>query len=191
MRARTIAFLGVLTAALIGMAACEHIARRTGAEIVLRTRPVDPRDIVRGAYVQLDYEIERVHLPDLPTAADPSDWRPEDTLWLTLRPSGAVWIPVAISAQRPALTSGAATLRARYIRREDYAAETPAGKNMPVDILLDIGADHYYAAEDEAKKLEARARRDPIDVVLALDRGGKPVIKGLIVDGVRKDETLF
>ena len=71
LRARTLLLLGISTTFLLGMAGCEHLKRISGDEIILRTRPVDPREILRGNYVALDYEIERVHLPDLLTPADP------------------------------------------------------------------------------------------------------------------------
>jgi uncharacterized membrane-anchored protein len=191
LRTRALAFLGVLTVYLLGMAGCEHMARQTGAEIVLKTRPVDPREILRGAYVALDYEVERVHLPDLPTPADPSDWKPGDRLYLTLRNEGGVWTPVALSPRRQRAAAGDVVVRATYLRREDYAGVTEPGKNMPVDILIDIGADHYYADKARAKALGEAARQGPLEIVLSVGGDGRAVIKGLIVDGRRQDERLF
>src|SRR5262249_53438236 len=98
----------------------------------------------------------------------------------------------ALAARRPAKNErGDVVVRARYIRREDYAAETPAGKNMPVDVLIDLGVDHYYADEAGAKELEQKARQHPIDVVLSVSGAGKPSIKAIVVDGERRDEKFF
>ncbi|MEJ0023672.1 MAG: GDYXXLXY domain-containing protein [Alphaproteobacteria bacterium] len=56
LRARALLLLSISTVFLLGMAGCEHMKRVTGEEIILRTRPVDPREILRGNYVALDYE---------------------------------------------------------------------------------------------------------------------------------------
>ena len=191
LRTRTLLLLGLSTLFLLGMAGAQQIRRTTGDEIVLRTRPVDPRDLLRGAYVRLDYEIERVHLPDLPTPADPADWKEGDTLFLTLRSDGVAWRPVALGRQRRIIDQGDVALRAKYQRREDFADVTAPGKNMPVDILLDIGVEHYYADEKEALNLERDARETPLDVILSVGGDGTPVIKGLVVNGEKRYETLL
>jgi hypothetical protein len=138
----------------------------------------------------LEYEVERVHLPDLPTAADPSDWRAKDVLFLALRKDDAgQWRPYSLTREKPATDLA---LRASYVRREDYADVTEPGKNMPVDILLDIGADRYFSDKEGAKALEDRAREQgALDVILSVGADGKAVIKGLIVDGEKRYETLF
>lgn len=191
LRARTLLLLGVSTIFLLGMAGCEHMKRITGEEIILRTRPVDPRDILRGNYVALDYEVERVHLPDLPTSADPSGWKAGDDLYLMLRPDGVSWKPVALARQRVKGEPSDVALRAKYVRREDFGGVTEPGKNMPVDILLDIGVDHYYAAEKAAKQIEADAREAPLDVILSVGADGHAAIKGLVINGEKRYETFF
>lgn len=191
LRKRTLALLVISTAFLLGMAGCEHLKRVTGEEIILRTRPVDPRDIVRGNYVALNYEIETVHLSDLPTPADPSGWKAGDKLFLMLRPDGVAWKPVALSRQRAKGEPGDVALRAKYLRREDYAGVTEPGKNMPVDIILDIGVDHYYAAEKAAKQIEQDARDTPLDVILSVGGDGSAAIKGLVINGEKRYETFF
>jgi uncharacterized membrane-anchored protein len=191
LRARTLLLLAVITAFLLGMAGCEHMKRVSGEEIILRTRPVDPRDLLRGNFVALDYEVERVHLPDLLSATDPSGWEKGDVLYLMLRPDGVTWRAVGLSRQRVKGEPGDVMLRAKYERREDYGGATEPGKNMPVDVFLDIGVDHYYAAEKAAKELEADAREAPLEVILSVSGDGRAAIKGLMVKGERSYETLF
>lgn len=191
LRTRSIGLLVLSTLFLLGMAGLEQFRRTVGDEIVLRTRPVDPRDLIRGAYVALEYEVERVHLPDLPTPSDPADWKEGDTLFLTLRSDGVGWTPVALGREKQMIEQGDVALRVKYVRREDYAGVTEPGQNMPVDILLDIGADHYYADEKDAKELEQSAREAPLDVILSVGGDGKPVIKGLVVKGEKRYETFL
>jgi uncharacterized membrane-anchored protein len=110
---------------------------------------------------------------------------------MALRKDMEVWKPVALSRARPALATGDVLLRAKYIRREDYADKTEPGQNMPVDILVDIGVDHYYADETAAKQLENDAREQPLDLILSVGGDGKPVIKGLMINGQAHYETLL
>lgn len=191
LRTRVLLLLVLSTVFLIAMAVNEQIRRSTGAEIVLRTRPVDPRDLLRGAYVALAYEVERVNLRDLPTPADPTGWREGDTLYMALRKDMDVWKPVALSRERPPLEAGDVLLRTKYVRREDFADQTAPGQNMPVDILVDIGVDHYYADEKTALQLEKDAREQPLDLILSVGGDGKPVIKGMMINGQAQYETLL
>ncbi|HIE31672.1 MAG TPA: hypothetical protein EYP67_04720 [Methanosarcinales archaeon] len=41
-----------------------------GQEIVLKTDPIDPRDLFRGDYVTLSYEISRIDLNNIPHDAN-------------------------------------------------------------------------------------------------------------------------
>lgn len=75
----------------------------TGTEVVLRMRPVDPVDLLRGRYVRLGYEIgDPARLRALP-GWQPTFLRGSQTLYWTLRPgtSGQAWEAVAIAPERP------------------------------------------------------------------------------------------
>ena len=75
----------------------------------LRTVPVDPRDLLRGDYVILRYEISR-----LPDGTKPGDFGAN--VWVKLKPDGNVWVMdrVSRSPENPeANATGGPTLRAR------------------------------------------------------------------------------
>jgi uncharacterized membrane-anchored protein len=78
--------LGVQLAILALVPARSIVARTTGAEVTLRTMPVDPYDLLSGYYVTLAYEVERpegASVPDVPpgttvyvvVARDTPAWR--------------------------------------------------------------------------------------------------------------------
>jgi uncharacterized membrane-anchored protein len=186
-RAIALALLGTIF--LFGMIGAEQTRRATGDEIVLRTRPVDPRDFMRGDYVALDYEIERVRLPELPTAADAAGWRKNDYLFLALRKDEfGEWRAYSLTREKPTRQDGEIILRAMYVRSEGFIDD----KKTPSDVLLDIGADRYFSDKTGAKALEKLARdRGPLDVILSVGADGKAVLKGLMIDGVKRYETLF
>lgn len=188
LRTKVLGLLALSTAFLALMVAHEQFRRQTGTEIVLRAHPVDPRDLMRGAYVALAYDVERVHLPDLPAPADPSGWKAGDELFLGLAQENGAWKPVSLGREKPATGP---FIRAIYRSREDYADVTAPGANMPVDILIDIGADHYYADELTAKALEKDIRENGLDIILAAGGDGKLSIKGLVLNGQKQYETLF
>lgn len=188
LRTKVLALLAVSTAFLVLMIAQEQVRRQMGTEIVLRARPVDPRDLLRGAYVALDYDVERVHLPDLPTPADPAGWSAGDELFLGLREEAGVWKPASLGREKPA--SGPA-IRVVFRNRESFSDTAAPGADAPIDIRIDIGADHYYADEVTAKALETDLRDNGLDIILAVDGDGKLSIKGLVLNGQKRYETLF
>ncbi len=61
MQQKWIFFGGIvlIVALIVGLALMQERIVREGTAVVLETRPVDPRDLFRGEYVILRYEIER------------------------------------------------------------------------------------------------------------------------------------
>lgn len=183
---RAIALAALCTTFLFGMIAFEQIRRDTGAEIVLRTRPVDPRDLIRGAYVQLEYEVERIDTGALVTPPDTRNWRRDDVLFLTLRADESGELkPVALEAAKPAATQGDVVLRVKYERLDDFTQGAPAAA------VVNLGADRYFSDQAGATQLEKDAREGPLSVILSVGGDGKAVIKGLVVGGQKQYETLF
>src|SRR5262245_44728057 len=53
---------GLIQAGLIGLMVADRImVLRTGTDVKLETRPLDPRDLLRGDYVTLGYDISSLH----------------------------------------------------------------------------------------------------------------------------------
>ena len=52
---------GLIQIALIGLMVADRVMiLRTGVDVALQTRPLDPRDFLRGDYVVLGYDISSV-----------------------------------------------------------------------------------------------------------------------------------
>jgi len=80
--------------------AVQEARLRSGQVVLLETRPVDPRDLLRGDYVILNYAIstipnERVADRDLDTAADSTE------VFVTLEKKGAFHEAVSVSRTLP------------------------------------------------------------------------------------------
>ena len=65
MRIKFIALVLLQTLLLAGMIAYRESWVSSGERILLRTVPVDPRDVFRGDYVSLDYEISSLNMDEL------------------------------------------------------------------------------------------------------------------------------
>ena len=65
----------------------------------LKTQPVDPRDLLRGDYVRLGYEISSIDVAQLPAG---ETIRRHDPVYVTLGKGGdATWQPLAFSRTQP------------------------------------------------------------------------------------------
>lgn len=67
MSRKPLLFWGVVLAQmlfLLGWAGYHEYVRQNAPTILLRPRPVDPRDLLRGDYMILDYDISHIALPE-------------------------------------------------------------------------------------------------------------------------------
>lgn len=64
---------------------------RTGTEVILKTEPVDPRDLFRGDYVVLNYEISTLDLEEIPVE-DPY-FEYNDRIYLVLELENGYGVP--------------------------------------------------------------------------------------------------
>ncbi len=154
-----------------------------GREILIAVIPVDPRDLLRGDYVRLNYEIS-----SLPSSLvqEPDRVASGATVYVTLErqepPEDGKWSAAAISTVRPA----ASGTDDRIVLRGLTKSWGREGR-----IMLDYGIDSYFVPENTGGDLEKAAREGTVKAIVSVDRGGKAAIKGLVVGGVRQTEPLF
>lgn len=127
----------ILAVQVIGLISlyASHFATRELTGYLLKTRPVDPRDLLRGDYVILSYDIS-----SLPEESEPEDF-PSGHAYVTLEPDGEFWKIAAIStersgANRPVL---AATVKGRTLIYGIEKYFVPEGKgNPPLPVTVEI-----------------------------------------------------
>jgi len=83
-------------AVLGGLWAYSQYPRWVGQEVMLSVRPVDPRDLFRGSYLHLDYDIGTVPIPQTGVP------RAGRTVYVTLEKQGPVWIAADVQYVPPA-----------------------------------------------------------------------------------------
>jgi uncharacterized membrane-anchored protein len=156
----------------------------SGREIVLPIVPVDPRDLFRGEYVRLGYDIGRVPSRLL---EGPSP-RQNAAFYVVLekRADGA-WTPARISRAMPQEASpDRIVLKARTL----YGRRIDAARNDTLSVRY--GIESYFVPEGQGKRLEALAREKRMAARVAVDGRGNAAIKGLIIDGaLQYEEPLF
>jgi uncharacterized membrane-anchored protein len=154
-------------AVLGGMVAVRSLPLISGRTILLRVVPVDPRDLFRGEYVILSYEISSIPPRGIEGERAPqfgagNDWTGR-TVYVTLVPDGRHWRADRYSFTPPA--SG------------PFIRGTVAGWGR-----LQFGIESYYVQEGRGREYEQAilSRRLSAEVVLAGD--GTATLKGLRVE---------
>jgi uncharacterized membrane-anchored protein len=174
------------TAVLAGMVGDRVRLLKSGREIVLPIVPVDPRDLFRGEYVRLGYDINSVParvlegpLPDENAA-----------FYVTLeRKADGAWAPVKLSRTWSEESSpDRIVLKARAQSGRLYRDPT----NPNATYFVRYGIESYFVPEGEGPRLEALARDKKLAARIAVDKSGNAAIKGLLIDGVQQyEEPLF
>ncbi len=129
-----------------------------GKDIKIKTVPVDPRDILYGDYVTLQFEISRVPLSsydgDL-TALD----RGERNAYVVLQPDKEGYYAVKnVYPEKPDVKNNEVVLTAK--------AEKIWGDSSFDQLQLTYGFERYYVQENTGKELEEQA--SDMDVIISV-----------------------
>jgi len=157
---------------------------RDGREIVLKTEPVDPRDLMRGDYVWLGY----ADISSVDTGLVSGMWPTEDTtapLWLILAPADdGTYVSSSASFSRPSAVGGEhVVLKSLPVR---ITVDHPAGGLNSIG-PLSFGIERYYVPEGEGLEIEKAQNEGRTTVAVRVSADGEPQIARLMIDG----ETLY
>lgn len=169
-----------LSAVLVWMIYDRATILRDGREIVLKTEPIDPRDLLRGSYVRLNYSISQLETSLLPAGAVGA-LKAGDAILVHLR-AGAdgYWVATGASAEMPAQTQDDEV----WIRGELGATPSRNGNTVRVK----YGIERFYTPESAAPEIEKRMRKGELtDIVVAVGPDGRAQIKALR----QGDETIY
>ncbi|MDH6262859.1 GDYXXLXY domain-containing protein [Bradyrhizobium sp. BR13661] len=166
----------VQCALLVLMVADRVQILREGREVTLQTRPVDPRDLLRGDYVVLGYDITQ--LPAGALAGQPSAER-NPVVFVKLAPKAdGVYEAVSVHAAPVAVTGLEVLIRGRVT----YSCG--ANDRIFCDRLtIRYGLESYFVPEGEGRKLEQLRNERKLRVVAAVLPSGRAAIKRLLLDG--------
>lgn len=182
------AIAGVIQVALIALMVGDRVRiLRSGTEVTLKTRAVDPRDFLRGDYVVLNYDISSVPTGDLKDTPAPA---PGMFVFVKLaRGADGFHVPVSAHREPVAVEPGEALIRGRVSDRSF------CGDNRRLfcsSVQLDYGLESFFVPQGEGREIEKARNDGKLAVVAAVASGGRAAIKRLLVDGKQVyDEPLF
>ena len=182
------ALAGAIQVALIAAMVYDRVrVLRQGNEVTLLTRPVDPRDFLRGDYVVLNYEIS--NLPARELKDMPSQGRGTPVfVKLVHRPSG-FYEAVSVHAEPVPVADGEALIRGRVT----YGATCGSTHREFCDRLqISYGIERYFVPQGEGREIERSRNEGKVSVVAAVTPAGRAAIKRLLLDGKPVyDEPMF
>jgi uncharacterized membrane-anchored protein len=165
----------VVQVALLAMMVIDRMQiLRDGAEVTLQTRPIDPRDIFRGDYVVLGYDISEV--PAALLKDKPSGSKRSVEVFVKLAPNReGVYQAVSAHLDRAAVKSPEVLIRGRI----PWYCNAAHCTSLPIRYNLE----KYFVPEGEGRQLEEFRNQRKMTVVAAVLPSGRAAIKRLLVDG--------
>lgn len=181
-RIPSIVWFGAAALIQVGLVALMVVDRvqilRTGTDVVLLTRPVDPRDFLRGDYVVLGYDISTVPagaLKDQPAAGRST------TVFVKLAPNrDGFYETVSVDAAPVAVTGPEVLIRGRVASGTNCG---PDRHSFCDKLQVRYNLEAYFVPEGEGKKLELARNQRKLAVVAAVTPAGRAAIKRLLIDG--------
>jgi len=157
------------TAWLLGTVARQEQLLQTGQTVLLETRPVDPRDPLRGDFVRLNYGISDIAGGQF-TPPLPQDLPPGAKVWVALAPAGTngCWQAVRASTQSLEPAVGEIVVRGK---------SAWSWHNGNGSVHVEYGIESYFVAEGTGHPT------GKLTVQVAVAKSGRAIIKQVFVDG--------
>ncbi len=160
---------------------------RSGQEVLLKVEPIDPRDLLRGDYVRLNYEIRNVPVSIVSNAPSGDFVSLEGPIYVRLgKDADGYWRARSASLGAP---SGDAPEGEAYILGS-VTGGWSLGPNASFSV--DYGIDRYYVPEGEGRAIETDMRERPFGILAAIGTDGTAQIKALMDGDTRLyEEPLY
>jgi len=160
--------LALQSAWLLGMVATQEHALATGKTILLETRPVDPRDLLSGDYLMLNYKVSDVR-GNLFSPPVKNDLAPGTKIFVALAPGSNQFYEVTrASTNRFAPSADEILLKAISANRWWNATNS---------VHVAYGIERYYVAEGTGNP------HGKLTVQAVVPASGHPKIKEVFLDG--------
>jgi len=155
---------------LLGTVATQERVLRVGREIWLETQPVDPRDLLRGDYVRLNYRISDVPRAQFFAPPETGELAAGTTVFVALAPTGTneFYHVSRASRERFAPEGGEVILR---------GLATANWRNQAGSVHVEYGIEQYFVAEGTGHP------GGTLTVQAVVAGSGRANIKQVLVDG--------
>ncbi|MCF6136297.1 GDYXXLXY domain-containing protein [Pseudalkalibacillus berkeleyi] len=138
---------------LVGIAGSNYVTLHYGERIVLKTEPIDPRDLFHGDYVTLNYDISRI-----PLASWIDEEIPEhnEKVYVVLKEADSIYKVKNVHASKPNVQDGEVVLKGIVKGVHEQMGE----------LFLNYGIERYYVEEGSGKGIENN-RPDKVSIRIA------------------------
>jgi uncharacterized membrane-anchored protein len=149
---------------------------RSGTEVLLKTAPVDPRDLLRGDYVILSYDISTIPAALIKGAKPQAgSWTP---IQVRIAPGAdGFWTVTEASFAPLAEQPGSVVLRSQPIEAYDW--QWAEGGTL----FASYGIERYYVPEGEGRVIEDGRNDRRVSVAARVSQDGVAQIRALMLDG--------
>ncbi|WFU10429.1 GDYXXLXY domain-containing protein [Rhizobium sp. CB3090] len=159
---------------------------RSGVEVLLKTAPIDPRDLLRGDYVTLNYDISRVPVSTLIGGA-PTESRKNQVLSVRLKKRDDGYWGIVESSFGP-LEPKPDTVVLKTLPFDYFSY----GDSPEATIQVTYGIERYYMPEGEGRAIEDARNHDRVAIAARVSADGVAHIRSLLLDGKSVyDEPLY
>jgi len=181
-RRRRLAFVAIVVLQILVLAAM--IARRvhllqTGQRVRIQCEPIDPRSILSGDYVVLDFAISRFSRPEVQRLVGVEGelrFRRHERVYVALEP-----VQDAPIRQAAAISRDLKRLRQRYqvvLRgtvRDDFDIR------WSPRLRVRYGVEQYFVPQHEGRRIERQMRQTSVEVAVA--PSGESAVRRLFIGG--------
>ncbi len=150
---------------LLGFIGYNYYTLNTGEEILLKTAPVDPRDIFRGDYVNLRYEISTI---DLSNISRDGSFNYGDDIYAVLRKGEKFWNVRTVFHFKPSLQSNEVCMKGKVTSQFNN------------NLIANWGIESYFVPEGKGREIEKDIR--DVSVKVSVDRTCRALIKELYIN---------
>ncbi len=158
--------LALQAAWVIGTVFIHERGLASGVTILLETRPVDPRDLLRGDYVILSYKISEMPLNQFQPVV--TNLAPGQVVYVALEQKGEFHMVKRASTKPIPATEGEVVLR---------GTSHPGWRTQGIAATIDYGLERYYVGEGLGNP------RGKLTVAAAVPASGRAQIKEVFLDG--------
>lgn len=170
--ASAIILAALQSAILLYMVVTHALVLAHGTEVLLKAAPVDPRDLLRGEYVTLSYDISTVPKSTLTGKKPDADTRAPLFVRLQKQADGYWGVSESSFEQLPE-KDGSVVLKSQ-----------PANYYVgPNDMRVAYGIESYYVPEGEGRHLEEANSEHRLSIAARVGANGQAQIRSLLLDG--------
>lgn len=143
-----------------------------GEEVILKIRPVDPRDPFRGDYITFQYDISRIKENSFYSLGSREKIKYGDKIYIPLAKKGNYWIKNGnVIKDKP----NAGIFIKGAIKDIKWKGD------LPEEIFVSYGIEEYFIPENSGRDVSFSGRDTFAKVVL--DKNGNAVLKSVYVNG--------